>query len=134
MKILFVCKHNKFRSKVAEAIFKKLNKNKEIKAKSKGVLLDEDSPYVAPIVVKFMKERGYIIGGKPKKIKINEINKYDLLIIVADNVDSNFFISFGFKGKIVKWKIPDCDETDYKCIKKDIDEIEKKIKELIYNL
>ena len=36
--ILFVCKHNVFRSKIAEAYFKKVNQNREINAKSAGII------------------------------------------------------------------------------------------------
>jgi len=46
MKILFVCKHNRFRSKVAEAFFNKLKKNKKIKAESAGLVLDKLRPYI----------------------------------------------------------------------------------------
>ena len=59
MKILFVCRHNRFRSKVAEAIFNKLNKNKEIQIESAGLILDESRPYVEPVVVSLMKEKGF---------------------------------------------------------------------------
>jgi len=38
MNILFVCKWNRFRSKLAEAYFKKVNKNKKIKVKSAGLI------------------------------------------------------------------------------------------------
>ena len=36
--ILFVCKYNRFRSRVAEAYFKKINKNKNISVKSAGII------------------------------------------------------------------------------------------------
>jgi len=34
MKILFLCKYNRFRSKVAEAVFNKLNHNNHMSAES----------------------------------------------------------------------------------------------------
>ncbi len=37
MNILFVCKWNRFRSKVAEALFNQLNKNSKNNAKSGGL-------------------------------------------------------------------------------------------------
>ena len=92
------------------------------------------NPYVAPSVVKFMKEKGYSVGGKSRRIINKEINNYNLLIIVADNVNKEFFISLGFEGKIIKWGISDCSETDYECINITIDEIEKRIRELIKDL
>ena len=36
-KILFVCKFNRFRSKVAEAYFKKINRNRRIKERRFGL-------------------------------------------------------------------------------------------------
>ena len=36
MKILFICKYNRFRSRVAAAYFKKINKNSKIKVESAG--------------------------------------------------------------------------------------------------
>ena len=37
MKILFICRHNRFRSKIAEAYFNKINKNKNLIAKGAGI-------------------------------------------------------------------------------------------------
>ena len=36
--ILFVCKYNRFRSKIAEAYFNKINKNKLVSVKSAGII------------------------------------------------------------------------------------------------
>lgn len=130
MKILFICKHNRFRSKVAETIFNKLNKN--IVAESAGTVMDEERPYIAPSVVEIMKEKGYSIKGKPKRIDKNKINNYDLLVIIAEDIDKEFFNEF--KGKIIKWKISDTSESDLNGIRKRIDEIEKKVKRLTNGL
>ncbi len=129
MKILFVCKHNRFRSKIAEAFFKKLNRNKKIKAKSVGLSLDPLRPYIEKNVIGIMKERGYNIKGKPKQATHTFIKKFDLIIIVADNVNNKSFSDI--KVKIIKWKIPDCDGSDIKSIKKIINEIENKVKSIL---
>ena len=42
MNILFVCKHNVFRSRVAEAYFKAINQNKNLKASSAGPIKGGD--------------------------------------------------------------------------------------------
>ncbi|MEK6860092.1 MAG: low molecular weight phosphatase family protein [Nanoarchaeota archaeon] len=133
MKILFICKHNRFRSKVAEAIFNKLNKNRKIKAESAGILIDELHLYVAESVIKIMKEKGYDIGGIPRKVDSSLINNYDLLVIVANNVNPEFFKE-SFKGKIIWWKIKDCSALDINGIRKRINEIEKRVKKLIREL
>lgn len=154
MKILFICKHNKFRSKVGEAIFNteikklisapktsiknkkrvldELNKNKDIIAESAGII---GSEHLTPeSVVKILKEKGYnIIRMETKRVDSIKINNYDMIIIVADNVNPLFFKD-SFKGKIIHWKITDCMDTDIKGIKKRVNEIEIKVKELIKEL
>ncbi len=143
MKLLFICKHNRFRSKVAEAIFNKMtssdfkkledSKNAETKsqkkriiAESAGLVLDELRPYIASNVIKIMKEKGYFIEGLPKRITSDKINDYDMLVIVANNVEPEFFTSSGFKGEIIKWEIGDADEKEYDKIKKSL----KRLKEM----
>lgn len=148
MKILFICKHNRFRSKVAETIFNKLNKNKpfleglkpgkspwgkiktkKINAESAGISGHENP--TAENVIKVLKNKGYEIKNIiPRRVDFSTINNYDLLVIDADNVDPLFFKD-SFKGKIIWWKISDCDEKDIKGIKERVDEIEEKVKGLV---
>ena len=98
MKTLFICKHNRFRSKVAEGIFNKLSK--ENKAKSAGLILDKSRPYICKNVLDVMKEKGYKIIGGSKVLDKNKLKDYGLIVIVADNVDKKSFV--GFNGKIIK--------------------------------
>jgi protein-tyrosine-phosphatase len=132
MKILFICKHNKFRSKVGEAIFNKLNKNKKIIAESSGIIGSiHDTP---KSVIDVLKNKGYRVKRKTaKRVDLDEIKDYDLIIIVADNVNPLFFKS-SFDKKIIWWKITDCLDTDIEGIKKRVDEIELKVKELVEEL
>lgn len=132
MKILFICKHNKFRSKVGEAIFNRLNKNKNITAESAGIIGSENS--TPESVINILKKRGYNIKRKTaRRIDSITINDYDLLIITADNVDPLFFKG-SFNGKIIWWKISDCADTDLEGIRKRVNEIEEKVKELMPKL
>lgn len=133
MKILFVCKHNRFRSKVAEAIFNKLNMDKNIEVKSAGVALDLMRPYIADNVIKIMKEKGIKMEDKQARW-VNEMNlKWaDRIIIVANNISPDIF-----KGKarnIEIWKIPDADESEEGKIRKIINDIEKRVKKLIASI
>ena len=132
MKILFVCKHNRFRSKVAESIFLALNKNNGIEVESAGLQLDELRPYIEKNVIQIMKEKGYEIKGKPRKMSTELIKDFDLIVIVADNVKKELFS--GFKGKIIKWDIKDCNANEVERIKKIVDEIEVEVKCLIKQL
>ena len=132
MKILFICKHNKFRSKVGEAVFNKLNKNKNITAESAGIIGSEHS--TPETVIKLLKEKGYAIKRKAtRRIDSIRINDYDTLIITADNVDPLFFKD-SFKGKIIWWKITDCTDIEIAEIKKRINKIEENVKKLIKEL
>ena len=133
MKILFVCKHNRFRSKVAETMFNYLTKSKNLKAESAGLVMDDAHPYVEPIVLKLVNKRGYEMKNSlPRQLDRRILGKFDLLIIVANNINPVFF--HDFKRKIFHWKISDCDCSDAKCIKKSIDEIEVNVKKLIKDL
>ena len=148
------CKHNRFRSKVAEAIFNteikklisapktpiknkegvldELNKNKKIIAESAGIIGSENS--TPDSVINILKEKGYEVKRKAaKRVDSIKINDYDILIITADNVDPLFFKD-SFKGKIIWWKISDCMDTDIKGIKKRVNEIEENVKELVKDL
>ena len=156
MKILFICKHNRFRSKVAEAIFNRLNRNKKIIGESAGILIDELHLYVAESVIDIMKKKGYVVGkslssfsypkksnkvtqgffdvgGIPRRVDVKKINDYDYLIIVADNVDPLFFKD-SYNGKIIWGKIDDCDEKDLIGIRERVDRIEEKVKKFVEDL
>ena len=129
MKILFVCKHNRFRSKVAEAYFNKINKDKNIKVASAGVFKGFPTE---PVVVKIGKKLGIKINRKTKGLDEKSVFQMDLVIIVADNVPA-----FLFKGKVKKiivWKIPDTNQDNKKMIKIIMKKIFKKVEELNYEL
>jgi protein-tyrosine-phosphatase len=130
MKLLFVCKHNRFRSKVAEVIFNKL-KRKEDECKSCGIVIDFLRQCVAENVKLALKEKGYNIEAE----KARQLNDYDLrwadkIIIVADNVSPDLFPG----EKTIVWKIKDADEKEAEKIKEIVEKIETKVKGLILTL
>jgi len=125
MRILFVCKHNRFRSKVAEAYLKKINKNKRIQVVSAGVF--KGNP-ISNNVISIGKKLGINIIHKTQGLKSKGMNRIDLLIIVADDVPVSLF-----KGKvknIIVWKINDTSETNKIRIEKTMKEIFKKVDSL----
>jgi protein-tyrosine-phosphatase len=132
MKILFICKYNRFRSKVAECIFNALNKNKKIKAESAGLLRDASRQYIEKNVLKIMSEKGYKLRGAPRQLTSRLVKDFDVVIIVADNVNKEFFQSY--KGKIVKWKISDCKACELGRILEIVNEIEDRVKNLLTNI
>ena len=127
MNILFICRHNRFRSKVAEAIFNKLNKNKSIKAESAGIIKDIPA---SKNVRKVMKEKRMKLKSIISR-RFNEgiIRRTDIIVIVADNVSKGIFKKFG--KKIIVWKISDVSQSDVKGIRKRAEIIEKKVRSLL---
>ena len=128
MNILFVCKHNRFRSKVAGAYFNKVNKNKKIKAKSAGIFrgtypLDKTQTAIA-------KKLGIKLTGRPETISIDLLKWQDLVIIVANDVPKSLFNYKHFNNKIILWEIADEYEGNKQNTKKIIKTIMKKIDRL----
>ncbi len=126
MKILFVCKHNRFRSQLAEGFFKKYNHNKKIKFNSAGIFKGDP---IAPNVKKIAKQFKIRVG-KPKAISEKLLKKIDWVVIVADNVPSSLFTKKNIE-KVLVWKIPDTSQENFSGIKKIAKQIEKKVLELV---
>ena len=133
MKILFICKYNRFRSQIAEQFFKKYNSNKNLSAKSAGLLkgrypLDKDE-------VEVVRKFEIIIDKKPETVSVDELIKTDLVIIVANDVPRKTFNYEGrYVQKVIVWKISDEFKGDKKNIRKIVGKIKLKIKELIKEL
>src|SRR3989338_2444249 len=114
MNILFICRHNRFRSKVAEAIFNKLNKNKSIKAESAGII--KDIP-VSRNVRKVMREKKTKLKSIiSRRFNADIIKRADIIVITADNVDKRIFKKSG--KKIIVWKISDVSQDNIAGIRK----------------
>ncbi len=126
MRILFVCKFNRFRSRVAEAYFRKINKDKRIKVSSGGLL--EGMYPLDPREVGVAREFKINLKGRPKNIATRFLREQDRIIIVADNVPKQIFNESYLTGKVDVWKIRDIDNDS-----KD-DEIRKIIKEIIFHV
>lgn len=123
--ILFVCKYNRFRSRIAEAYFNKINKNKRIKAKSAGLIkgnqLDKNQ-------IKLAKEFGLNIRGKTQGLNIKILKWQDTIIIVANDVPPSIFSNNKKYGKkVIVWKIPDNLKTEKETINKVIKPIINKV-------
>ena len=125
MKILFICKYNRFRSQIADAYFKKVNRNKNIKSDSAGII---SGIPIAKSVKDIGKKLGFRIKGKPKGINEKLLKEADLIVIVANDVPESLF---GTKSKkLVKWNIPDVCQADLYNIEKTVKMIMKKVDEL----
>ena len=131
--LLFVCKYNRFRSRIAEAYFKKINKNKNISVKSAGIIkgnlpLDKFEKLTA-------KKFGINIDGNPKTVSSKQLSKIDIIIIVANDVPKEIFKYKGkYIQKLVVWKIKDNLNDKPKEVEKIIKQIMKKVDSLVEEL
>lgn len=130
--ILFICKYNRFRSKISEAYFNKLCSN-QFKAKSAGLIrgnypLDENQ-------VKLARQAGIIMKGKPQGLSVDLLSWADILVIAADNIPISIFKNQKRYGKrIISWKIPDAHHTDVNGIKNRINLIKNHVEKFINQL
>jgi protein-tyrosine-phosphatase len=137
--ILFLCKHNVFRSKVAEAYFKKINEDTSLNVSSAGII---NADWLTPIERKIVKRQmkiaktlgiNYKFGSR--NLKISLLNKQDIIVIVADDVPNIFRNQFYLKPslEVIRWKIPDVkkNRTSDKFIKKSVMQIIKKVERLV---
>jgi protein-tyrosine-phosphatase len=130
MKILFICKYNLFRSRVAEEYFKKINKNKKITVFSRGIIIGK-SPGKEHI--RLSKEILNINIKRKKSLPLNikDLEKADLIVITANDVPKILFNHNSLKNKrIIFWKIKDEQFQNKKNIKHIILKIKKKVEKL----
>jgi protein-tyrosine-phosphatase len=126
LNILFVCKYNRFRSKVAESYFKRTKRNRRIKVMSAGLIrgkypLDKEEVRVA-------KQFKIKLKGEPRAMNYELLRDQDRIIIVADNVPKSIFDWESLVGKVEVWKIEDIGNNASE------EEIRKVIKQIIFNV
>ena len=130
--ILFICKYNRFRSRIAEILFKRLNKNKDYKAMSAGLIkgrypLDKNEVSAA-------KELGIKLAGKPRGISTELLIKTDIIIITADDVPPHIFDVEKYGKELIIWKIPDAKNNKREEMIDIIQAIENNVRGLIKEL
>jgi protein-tyrosine-phosphatase len=118
------------RSRIAEAYFKKVNKNKNIKVKSAGLIKGDP---VFKEDIKLAKKFGLDIRGRVKGISRRFLKWQTLTIIVADDVPPQIFdVNLTYGMKLLVWKIKD---TKYHKNKDDlVKDIMKKVDGLVKKL
>ena len=132
MNILFICKFNRFRSKVAEAFFIKLNKNPKHKTKSAGIIRGSK---VSKEIKAAAKEFGIKIKSQPQGLSTKLLKWQELAIIVANDVPKEILVdNKKYNKKLEVWKIQDTSGKDKETMNKIISEIDKKVKNLVKKL
>jgi len=130
--ILFLCKYNRFRSKVAEDYFNRINKNPKLKAKSAGII--EGSP-IDLTQKKISKKLGIELKGKPKGVSTKLLKWQDIIVIVANDVPPALFKDNKKYGKkLIVWKIPDAKEDNESEIKRIVNSIKINVNNLVKGL
>jgi len=130
--ILFVCKYNRFRSKLAEDIFKRINGKSNIKVKSAGVIRGNS---IDKNQAKVVRSQGFELKGPPRGISSELLRWQDILVIVANDVPKGLFKDNKRYGrKTILWKIPDAKTNDDKEIIRIVSFIKKKVERLVEDL
>lgn len=129
MNILFICKFNRFRSRIAEAYFNKINKNKRVKAKSAGVIAGGPVDKLQKMAAKSI---GLNINGKPKGLSTKLMKWQNIIVLVSDDIPSKLFAENKKYGKkLIVWKIPDTRINNKKIVLKIIKSITNKVDNLV---
>lgn len=124
--LLFICKYNRFRSKIAESLFNIINKKEQNKAKSAGII--KGSYPLDTQQVKVAKKRNILLTGHPQGLSTELLKWQDIAIIVADDVPASILKDNKKYGKkVIKWSIRDAKTNNAKEIEKIISKIEKKV-------
>lgn len=123
--ILFICKYNRFRSKVAEYYFNKKNKNEKIKASSSGIIRGY-IPY-KKLEVDIAKKFKIKIEGVPRGVSYSALNKADKIIVIANDIPISIFNNPKFINKVESWSIEDNGTEDGKRVARIITAIIKKV-------
>ena len=132
MNILFVCRYNRFRSKVAEAFFRKYNKNKKYKIKNAGLIKGTS---IGKEVKESAKKFEIKVRGRPQGISSKLIKWQDLTVIVANDFPIDIFKDNKKYGKkLIVWKIKDTNQTKHKEREKIMSFIQKRVLQLIKDL
>jgi len=127
MNVLFVCKWNRFRSKAAEAIFKKLNKNPSFKVKSGGLF---PGVPVTEDIIEAGRNIGVVISKDQQGLHHKILMWSDYIILVADDVPKSIFkeVEKNDSKKVLHWKLKDIEGTNVKKRERIMLQIEEKIK------
>jgi len=135
MRIIFICRANVARSKIAEALFNKYCKNKG-KAFSAGIKVSEGLKKMklgeideAKNVIKCMEEEGINLRNKkPKQIFPEQLDNFDKSIIMAEPETIPDFL---LNNKQIIWEVKDPKGKDIKEHRRIKEEIKRKIKGLM---
>jgi len=131
MNVLFLCKYNRFRSKLAEAFFNKISKRHQ--AKSAGII---KGPHIDEPIRLCAKQNGVEIKGTPQILDICLLEWSNMIIIVADDVqDSILRDNFSLQDKTLRqWAVHDTSNKNTAEMDNIAKIIEKKVSDLLVEI
>lgn len=130
--ILFICKYNRFRSRIAETYFNQINGNHNVKAKSAGIIKGSS---LDVLQIQVCKEEGIDISGSPQGISTTLLKWQTIIVIVADDVPPSLFEDNKNYGKeLLIWNIPDAHTNSSEEIKNIVNTIKKNVDSLVVEL
>ena len=121
--ILFVCRGNRFRSRIAEEIFNK-NASRGFIAESAGMTYQRYNDRATPTVLREISIEMNM--RKPRKLT-EQMTKRASKTIVFPGVKT-------LPTKTKLWPVEDCHAGDISCIRKGRKQIEKRVKKLLAEL
>jgi len=128
-KVLFVCIENSCRSQMAEG-FARHYGNKTIKAASAGT---KPALKIDPVAVKIMLERNIDISNQfPKQLKVDDVEKYDLVITMGCGVEAMCPVIPEAKKR--DWELENPKGKSIDIYRKVRDKIENRVKQLVLEL
>lgn len=126
--ILFICKWNRFRSRLAASYFKKINRNKNIKVKSCGIIKGRP---VDDSENKLAEKFGVNIQGSTKGLSCKLLKWQDIIVLVAGDIPKEIFtVNNNYTKKFIYWKFPDCLKTEKQIIDKVIIPLMRRVEQL----
>ncbi len=131
MNILFICKYNAFRSRIAEEYFRKINRNPKIKTASRGFIMGGNSDADQRGIAKNLLGVN-IAKRKPMPITLQKLKEADLIVVVANDIPVIMFnyTLVNLTKKILIWKIKDEQKRNKNNIKNIVLQIKKKVEKL----
>lgn len=131
--LLFICKYNRFRSKVAQEYFRQLNTNPHIKAKSAGIIKGR-YPF-DPQERKICRAVGIPLKGHPQGLSTKLLEWQTLVVIVADDVPPTIFKDNNrYSKKLLVWNVPDTKKHSTEEIRSIVEKIKHHVESLVKEL
>lgn len=130
MKVLFVCKWNRFRSKIAEGYFNEMMLGSKHKVKSAGFIFNLA---IGEETIKIINKGGIsLVDLDTRGLDYELLDWADVIIIVADDVKDIFHDEYVLQKEVIEWNVKDVPESDEEKMLASIETIKGKVDEFVF--